>query len=190
MIRFASGTLVFVAAVVAVVACADRDRPTGPDNPNQLTRMETMDAHTMGSGTVSKLLGRATYGGGASDDGTLKVKRTDGGDWHMEIKAKPGFDLAVQSITFEVNGQSGWHRHPGPVLITVVKGEMTFYESGDPTCTPIRRRAGESYLDTGDEAHIARNESGAPAENIVAYFVPPGARDLKFDADRPGNCPF
>ena len=41
----------------------------------------------------------------------------------------------------------------------------------------------------GDHAHIARNESGAPAQNVVTYFAPPGAV-LRIDEPKPGNCPF
>jgi hypothetical protein len=28
-------------------------------------------------------------------------------------------------------------RHPGPVLIQVVKGTVTFYEADDPSCSSI-----------------------------------------------------
>jgi len=171
-----------VAGTILALACSTDSHPT---NARQLSRMEMDDAHTMGSGTSSKLLGRATFSDGEEN---LKIKRITG-DWHVEIKAKEGISLAVQSITFFPGGQSGWHRHPGPVFIQVVKGEMTFYDSQDPTCTPMRRKAGEGFLDLGEHAHIARNESGADAENVVTYFAPPGV-DLKIDAPKPGNCPF
>ena len=95
----------------------------------------------------------------------------------------------MQSIVFQPGGHSGWHRHPGPVFIQVVSGTMTFYESDDPSCTPIVRTAGQGFLDVGEHAHIARNETSAPAQNIVTYFAPPGAA-LRIDAPNPGNCPF
>jgi hypothetical protein len=141
---------------------------------------------TLSSGSQSTLLGRATFGD--PSDETFKVKRISG-DWHAEVKAKPNLDIAVQRIVFQPGGQSGWHRHPGPVFIEVVSGTMTFYESDDPTCAPIVRSAGQGYLDAGEHAHIARNESGAPAENIVVYMAPPGAA-LRIDAPDPGTCPF
>lgn len=141
---------------------------------------------TLASGSQSTLLGRATFGDPA--DETFKVKRISG-DWHVEVKAKPTLDMAVQRIVFQPGGQSGWHRHPGPVFIQVVSGTMTFYMSDDPTCAPIVRTAGQGYLDVGEHAHIARNESGAPAENIVVYMAPPGAA-LRIDAPNPGTCPF
>jgi hypothetical protein len=75
------------------------------------------------------------------------------------------------------------------VFIQVVSGIMTFYESDDPECEPIIRTAGQGYLDVGDHAHIARNETGTVAENLVTYFAPPGEA-LRIDADTPGNCPF
>ncbi len=140
----------------------------------------------MGSGTTSTLLARANFGDPTGE--TFKVKRITG-DWHVEVKAKPTLDLAVQRIVFQPGGQSGWHTHPGPVFIQVISGTMTFYESDDPNCRPIVRSAGQGYLDVGEHAHIARNESGAVAENLVTYFAPPGV-PLRIDADAPGNCPF
>lgn len=141
---------------------------------------------TVSSGSQSTLLGRATFGD--PSDETFKVKRISGA-WHTEVKATPNLDMAVQRIVFQPGGQSGWHRHPGPVFIQVVSGTMTFYMSDDPSCAPMIRTAGQGYLDVGDHPHIARNESGAPAENIVVYLAPQGAA-LRIDAPDPGNCPF
>jgi hypothetical protein len=137
------------------------------------------------SGTQGTVLGRATFG---DPQGIFKVKRITG-DWHVEVKAKSTFDLAVQRIVFQPGGSSGWHVHPGPVFIQVVSGFMTFYESDDPACRPLVLGAGQGYLDVGDHAHIARNETDAVAETLVTYLVPPGAA-LRSDAEDPGNCPF
>ena len=157
--------------IALLAACEESAPPAGPAHEPHLT---------MGTGTQSTLIGRATFQ-------PFHVKRKTGG-WEVDIKAKDAMDVAVQSITFQPGGQSGWHRHPGPVLIQVATGTMTFYEADDPTCTPIVRTAGEGYLDAG-HGHIARNESGAPALNVVTYFAPPGAV-LRIDAPAPGNCAF
>jgi hypothetical protein len=142
---------------------------------------------TMGSGTASTPLGRATFAD--PDDQTLKVMRKTG-DWAVDIKSKPAVDIAVQSIVFQPGGQSGWHSHPGPVFIIVKDGTMTFYQSDDPTCTPIVKHAGEGYLDLGEHPHIARNESSLPSTNTVVYFAPQAAA-LKIDQPAPGTpgCP-
>ncbi len=142
---------------------------------------------TSSSGSSSVLLGRATFRPTVGN--VVRVQRVQPPDWGVAVLGGPALDVAVQTITFQPGGQSGWHRHPGPVFISVVSGEMTFYESDDPNCTPTVRHAGEGYLDAGEHAHIARNESGAPAINVVTYFAPPGAA-LRIDAPNPGNCPF
>jgi hypothetical protein len=180
-----------VALVAFFPACRDGEEPLAPQAP-QSPQAHGHDervgepSFTMGANTSSTLLGRATFAD--PKDQNFKVKRITG-DWHVEIKAKPAVDLAVQSIVFQPGGHSGWHRHPGPVFIQVVSGTMTFYESDDPSCTPIVRTAGQGFLDVGEHAHIARNETSAPAQNIVTYFAPPGAA-LRIDAPNPGNCPF
>jgi hypothetical protein len=172
-----------LALILMVPACRDGNEPLAPRGRDHGM---TGPSFTSGSGSTPTPLGRATFAD--SIGGTFKVKRMTG-DWHMEIKAKPAFDLAVQTILFQPGGQSGWHSHPGPVFIQVLTGTMTFYESDDPTCTPIVRTAGQGYLDVGDHAHIARNETADSAQNLVTYFAPPGAA-LKIDEPSPGNCPF
>ena len=130
------------------------------------------------------LLGRGTF-----DE--LKVKRNSPA-LDVEVKAKTSFDVATQMITFEPGQHSGWHSHPGPVFITVLSGTMTFYDSDDPACSPVVVTAGQGlgvgFLDVGEHAHIARNESGATAINIVTYFAPVGV-PLRIDQPQPSNCP-
>lgn len=136
------------------------------------------------SGTTSTLIGRATF------DEPIKVKRdADDPEWSVKVQAHPNLDVAVQTIVFPPGSHSGWHSHPGPVFISVVEGTMTFYEGNDPTCAPVVRSAGQGFLDTGTHAHIARNESGLQARNVVTYFAPQGAA-LRIDEPDPGNCSF
>lgn len=151
---------------------------------------------TPSSGSTSTLLGRATYSSFKVERQQLSVNGAQANRdrrrqpaWEVEAEARPALDVATQMITFQPGGQSGWHSHPGPVFISVISGTMTFYESDDPDCQPIVRSAGEGYLDTGEHAHIARNETSAPATNVVTYLVPPGAA-LRIDEPSPGNCPF
>ena len=181
LVRHASRPVSLVLGIV-LAACSDGARPVAPNVANAGTQTPSL---AFGP-SQSTLLARASF----SDpkDQVLKIKRITG-DWHFEVKSMPAMDVAMQTIVFEKETESGWHSHPGPVFILVKSGEMTFYESDDPTCTPIRKKAGEGFLDMGDHAHIARNESGARAENVVTYFVPPGA-PLRTPESNPGNCAF
>ena len=170
------------ALALAVLACSDGSSSVAP----YARSLEAQTPLATKGTSQSTVLARATFLD--PSDPVFKVKRISD-DWQVEVKSKPGFDLAVQSIVFEPGTHSGWHSHPGPVFILVKTGEMTFYESDDPHCQPIRRKAGEGFLDVGDHAHIARNESGAPAQTVVTYLVLQGAA-LRNDQPAPGNCPF
>jgi len=135
---------------------------------------------TPGSGTTSSLIGPpATFEEG------FKVKRMGDNSWEVEIKAQRGLALATQTITFPPGAYSGWHSHPGPVLINVKEGEVTFYEHD---CSIKIVRAGEGFLDTGDHPHFARNEGSVPAVNVVTYFIPPHTTTVRTDAPQPLTC--
>jgi len=59
-----------------------------------------------------------------------------------------------------IGGQSGWHTHPGPSLITVTVGAIVAYDSD--TCAPRQYGTGDTFVDPGDgHVHLLRNESGA-----------------------------
>lgn len=140
---------------------------------------------TVGSGVSGERFGQATFD-------IDKVKRITG-DWHVELKAKDGLEIAVRRFSYAPGSYTGWHSHPGPVFIQVIEGEVTFYEADDPDCKPIRVGAGQSYLDLGEHAHIGRNESAdTPAQDVTVLFGPPGIapNDFRIDAPDPGTCPF
>jgi cupin domain len=134
------------------------------------------------SGVVPTLLARGTYG-------AFKVMSNpaDGGLYKAE--AKSSIDVVVRRHEYAVGGTTGWHAHPYPVFITVVSGKLTFYESNDPTCTPIVVTAGHGYVDSG-QGHLGRNESGAPAADISVIMAPVGA-PFRSELDAPNpNCGF
>ncbi len=162
-----------------VLAACDKGRQ--PVAPESAVQGAAEPRFTAATGSVSTLIGRAHF----SD--VLNVQRQTG-VWTFSAQGRP-LDIAVQTIVFAPGGQSGWHKHPGPVFIQVVEGQMTFYESTDPHCAPIRRNAGQGYLDAGEHSHLARNETQTEARNVVTYFAPPLAA-LRIDEPNPGNCPF
>jgi quercetin dioxygenase-like cupin family protein len=141
-----------------------------------------MASATAGSGTSSELVGN-----GRGTFEPFKVKRKGVNDWEVEVEATAGLDIATQKITFPPGSHSGWHSHPGPVFISVVKGTITFY---DHNCNATVKTAGEGFLDVGDDAHLARNESGVEAVNVVTYFAPPHVASLRIDQPQPATCPL
>lgn len=182
MISLRTARCIAASLAVITLGCSDHSETTSPRS----SASAATPHFTAGSGNASTLIARSRF----SDpkDPVLKVKRI-ADDWHVELKATPTLDIAIQSIVFQPGGQSGWHTHPGPVFVQVVSGTTTEYKSDDPTCSPIVHPVGSAYVDPGEHAHIARNETGTTATVVVTYLVPPGV-PLRIDAPAPGNCPF
>ena len=119
--------------------------------------------------------------------GEMKINTGD-----VKLKTKGDSDVYVVRNTVVPGGQSGWHYHPGPSLITVVQGTATFYESDDPTCTPRVFPAGSGIIDDSVDAshvHLLRNEDTGNLITVTMQIVPAGAT-RRVDAPAPGNCPF
>jgi quercetin dioxygenase-like cupin family protein len=98
-------------------------------------------------------------------------------------------DTVVQQIVIAPGGATGWHSHPGPVVVLIKSGQMSFYDADDPTCTVRTYSAGQAFIDSGQgHVHIARNEGSENLELWATYFdVPPG-QPFRLDAPNPGNC--
>lgn len=117
-------------------------------------------------GVTPTLIGRGTYD-------AFRVKSDKNAPFDFDAKAKDPVDIVVRTHDYAAGGSTGWHTHPGPVFITVLEGEVTFYEYDDPSCTPHVVRAGEGYVDTG-RGHLGRNETGAPAKDVTVIIAPVG----------------
>lgn len=105
----------------------------------------------------------------------------------FRAKSKSDLDIVVRQHTYGIGGHTGWHKHPGPVFITVKTGTLTFYELDDPTCTPIVVNAGEGYVDDG-HGHIAVNHTGEIAVDISVILAPVAGA---FRSELPGGpCGF
>ncbi len=105
------------------------------------------------------------------------------------INVKDARETVMQQIIIAPGGNTGWHSHPGPVVVLIKSGQMSFYDSEDPTCTVRTYSAGEAFIDSGQgHVHIARNEGSENLELWATYFdVPPGGA-FRINAPNPGNC--
>ncbi len=100
-------------------------------------------------------------------------------------------DTVMQQIVFGPGGHTGWHSHPGPVVVLVAQGELTFYSGEDPSCTGRTFSAGQAFIDSGQgHVHIARaSETGNTVLWVTYFDVPPG-QPFRQDKPDPGNCTF
>jgi Cupin domain len=101
----------------------------------------------------------------------------------IKLKTKGALDFVTQQITIAPGGTTGWHSHPGPVLVTIKSGALTVVYANDPTCAGRTFTAGQSFVDRGDETvHTARN-LGATAVEFWATYLVPGAAGTAFRID-------
>ena len=130
-------------------------------------------------GVTPTLIGRGTFE-------RFKVKTDGQAAFDFMAQAKPAVDMVVRTNDYAPGASTGWHTHPGPVFISVIQGEITFYEVDDPTCTPRVVTAGQGYVDTG-HGHIGRNETGNPAKDVAVVIAPVGG---PFREELPAPGPY
>jgi hypothetical protein len=107
----------------------------------------------------------------------------------VHIKTHGSTDLVTQEIKIAPGGHTGWHSHPGPVLVTVKEGSLHLIYANDPACQGVVYEEGDSFVDRGDEVvHIARASPFSGATLWATYFVPGNAGvPFRLDAPDPGT---
>lgn len=102
----------------------------------------------------------------------------------IKFQTKEATDLVTQTITFGAPSTSGWHAHPGVVLVTVASGSLVRY---DESCAATVYPTGSAFVESGDHAGLVRNESSTtPAIVYVTYIVSAGTTALRIDKPNPG----
>ena len=76
----------------------------------------------------------------------------------------------VAEATWEDGGRSGWHRHPGMSIVSMVEGEIEVTMEHD--CVPRTYAAGDAWIDPG-HVHKADSEDGAAAY-VMFFGIPDG----------------
>jgi quercetin dioxygenase-like cupin family protein len=100
----------------------------------------------------------------------------------IELDADRRIDVAVAHLTFQPSGSTGWHRHPGPTVVTITTGELTIT---DNKCRSRTYQAGDTFVEPGPPRHVAVNTADTTTETIVTFFVPRGAPALSIPAAAP-----
>jgi quercetin dioxygenase-like cupin family protein len=116
----------------------------------------------------------ASTGGGFT--GTSQVRGTMSGDVHLntdriKFQTKDDIDVVGQTTTYARGGFSGWHTHPGFVLVIVESGAITLQVG----CTTNTYSVGQAFHESGDTPIMARNLGEAPAVVRITYVVPKGS---------------
>lgn len=122
----------------------------------------------------------ATPGDGVT--GTVLASGTS--DGKLKIKAPPGrTDVVVRTVTGEAGGSTGWHNHPGELIVVVKSGSLT--RTLDD-CSVEQYSAGQVFVEPAGHRHrhIGRNLGSEPVVLYVTYLLPAGA-PLSVDEEPP-----
>jgi hypothetical protein len=165
-------------AVVAIAAGAFACRDT--TTPKEVSKaVPAGPSETMGVGFTSTLIARGTLG-------TFHMQSKTA-DYDVELKSHDNTDVAVANISILAGGSSGWHSHPGPVLVVVKTGTITFYRADNPNCAADVYGPGTSFTEQGGLIANATNQGTVDVVGVATFLAPPGAA-LRIDAAKPDNC--
>lgn len=78
-------------------------------------------------------------------------------------------------LVFQAGAQTGWHLHPGPVVVVVNTGTLTEIQSDG--CT-IVHPAGSVFFEEAGVVHNAVNQTGGVTELYATFLSPTGAQPL------------
>ncbi|HLK47964.1 MAG TPA: cupin domain-containing protein [Bryobacteraceae bacterium] len=103
----------------------------------------------------------------------------------IHIQAHGPNDVLQAQLVFQPGGDTGWHTHPGPVVVVVKSGALTeIHKNGCVSVHP----AGSVFFESAGEVHRAINQTGAVSEVYATFISPAGAPPLQPAGDPGGTC--
>lgn len=89
----------------------------------------------------------------------------------VKLRTRVATDVRVQQIVFAPNSTSGWHHHPGMVMVVVASGSVTVWNKHCKATTyGVGLPAGAAFVEAGNEPNLVTSTDGAT--NYVTYVVP------------------
>ena len=89
----------------------------------------------------------------------------------VKLQTTGATDVRVQKIVIAPGGYSGWHHHPGLVIVSVASGAVTFTNSDCSSTTyGPGLPAGSAFVESGSDPGQASSVGGA---TVYATFIAP-----------------
>jgi len=84
-------------------------------------------------------------------------------------------DALTAELVFQAGAETGWHYHPGPVVVVVKSGALT--ETHSDGCVTVHP-AGSVFFEKANEIHNAANQTGVVTEVYATFLFPAGTQPL------------
>lgn len=97
---------------------------------------------------------------------------------HIRVHTKGSTVIRVQNIIFTTGAKTGWHHHPGVVVVAVESGTVTVWDSHcNSTTYGPGMPSGAAFSESGDEDLQVTSSAGA---SVYATFIVPQADPVEF----------
>jgi quercetin dioxygenase-like cupin family protein len=97
-------------------------------------------------------------------------------------------DVFVQHVRLDPSIPTPWHTHPGPAIVTVAQGTLTYEDAVAGRCRHATYVAGQGFFDRGF-GHVHRAVAGREgADFYVTYILPSGSPTHVIPASPPTAC--
>ena len=111
---------------------------------------------------------------GTSTSTTLAPRSTlsesvQANDNRIKFQTKDPVDLVTQQVTFAPGAYSGWHHHPGVILVLVKAGAVTVH---DENCNTKTYSTGQAFIEGGTEPMMVSNEGSVTAIDVATQVAP------------------
>ena len=103
-------------------------------------------------------------------------------DDRIKFQTKGPTDFVTQEVTFVPHAFSGWHHHPGVILVLVKSGHVTTH---DENCQTKTYGPGEAFVESGTAPFMVSNESDTEIAVDVATQVAPTGSPFRIEDDPP-----
>ena len=132
---------------------------------------------------VELLTDRAVF----TDDVDLKIKNKLDGEATEVTHVKDPSRTVTARFTIQPGAVFGWHTHPGPVVVNVVEGELTYVAADD--CLERDYPADTAFVDAGgDHVHNAFNPTGGVTVVVATFYGMPETGPVTIPRPPPADC--
>ena len=161
------GAALAAAALIAVLLIGASVLPSAAQGPPTIT--------------VEPLSGRAVF----TDNVDLKFKIKLDGKKTDVANLKDPSRTQTAKITLEDGARFPWHTHPGPVVVNVFQGKLTYVGADD--CKEREYPAGTAFIDAGGD-HVHTAFATGETVLVATFFKAPAMGNLLIGADEPEDC--
>jgi quercetin dioxygenase-like cupin family protein len=106
-------------------------------------------------------------------------------DNNVILHLKGPTDALQTQLLFQPGGETGWHYHPGPVVVMIKSGALT--ETHSNGCVTVHP-TGSVFFEMPNEVHNAANQTYGVTEVYATFLSPTGTQPLIPTANPGGVC--